>query len=382
MKKICAITTIDITMLSFVVEAMRALQQQGDVEVTLACSMSDEFYCKYKSEFNCVNISMNRGVSIRDFVKSTYAFYKLFKKENFDLVQYATPNASLYASIAANMAGIKKRLYCQWGIRYVGFQGRSRTLFKILERLTCQLSTHICSASQKNLDFAVSENLYRANKAQIIGNGGTIGVDPVEFDISKRGELKQAVLEQYPMLKGKTVFGFVGRMDRDKGVNELFDAFLSAAKENKNIALLMIGPMDKSDGIDEALLTQAKSSKQIVFTGFTKEVAKYMSAMDVLIHPSYREGFSMVIQQAMFMGVAILTTNIPGPSEVVEYDISGILVPVKDSMHLAKSICLLASDKNRRASLADAGFKRASKLFTRKRMLDLTVQHRIQIINI
>lgn len=148
MKKICAITTIDLTMSSFVVEAMRALQQQGNVEVTLACSMSDEFYSKFKDEFNCVNIPMSRGVSIGDAIKSTYVFYKLFKQENFDLVQYATPNASLYASIAANIAGIKKRLYCQWGIRYVGFQGRSWILFKVLEKLTCRLSTHICPASQ------------------------------------------------------------------------------------------------------------------------------------------------------------------------------------------------------------------------------------------
>lgn len=381
MKKICAITTIDMTLSSFVVDAMRALQQHEDVEVTLACSMSDDFYERHKDEFHCVNIPMCRGVNPLDIVKSTYAFYKLFKKEKFDYIQYATPNASLYASIAAKLVGVKKRVYCQWGIRYVGFQGRSRWLFKQLEKIICKLSTHVRSASQKNLDFAVSEGLYKAEKAGIIGNGGTIGVDNKQYDIAKKTELKASVLEQYPILNDKTVFGFVGRMDKDKGVNELFRAFFNVASNNPNMALLMIGPMDKADGINEALLKQAKESEQIIFSGYTKEVPKYMAAMDVLIHPSYREGFSMVIQQTMFMGVAILTTDIPGPSEVIEAGVSGLLVPARESVELTEKIEQLANDKVLRASLAEEGYFRASKLFNRQRMIELTVKDRIQILN-
>ena len=378
MKKVCAISTIDMTMSSFVVDAMCALQQQEDVKITLACSMSDAFYEKYKGVFHCVDIPMSRGVNLLDIVKSTYAFYKLFKKEK---LQYATPNASLYASMAATFAGVKKRVYCQWGIRYVGFQGKSRWLFKQLEKLICRLSTHIRSASQKNLDFAVNEGLYKVEKASIIGNGGTIGVDSRLYDITKRVELNSIVLEQYPSLKGKTVFGFVGRMDRDKGVNELFDAFLKIAIRDTNIALLMIGPMDKADGIDENLLKQAKASQQIVFTGYTNEVFKYMAAMDVLVHPSYREGFSMVIQQAMFMGVTILTTDIPGPSEVIEAGVSGLLVPARESDMLTEKMKILAKNCYLREKLARAGYERATKLFNRQRMIELTVKDRIQILN-
>lgn len=381
MKKICAITTVDMTMSSFVVDAMRALQQQEDVEVTLACSMSDAFYEKYREEFNCVNIPMNRGVNILDIIRSTYGFYKLFKKENFYYVQYATPNASLYASMAATLAGVKKRVYCQWGIRYVGFQGCTRWLFKQFEKITCKLSTHVRSASQKNLEFAVSEGHYKAKKAGIIGDGGTVGVDSKQYDITKRSILSSLVLDQYPLLKGKTVFGFVGRMDRDKGVNELFEAFLSMISKDKNIALLIIGPMDKADGIDENLFKHAKESSQIIFTGYTNEVPKYMAAMDVLVHPSYREGFSMVIRQAMFMGVAILTTDIPGPSEVIEAGISGLLVPPRESVGLTEKMELLTSNSTLRNELATAGYERAAKLFNRQRMIELTVKDRVRILN-
>ena len=159
MKKLCAITTVDITLSSFVVDAMRKLKKEG-YDITLISSMSEEFFNKHKNEFHCINLQMSRGTNPIEMLKSIWAFYKIFRREQFDYIQYATPNASLYASVAAFMVGCPIRVYCQWGIRYVGFEGMKRKFFKVLEVLTCKLSTHIRPASQKNLLFAVSEGHY------------------------------------------------------------------------------------------------------------------------------------------------------------------------------------------------------------------------------
>ena len=342
--------------------------------------MSEDFFNKYKNEFHCINLQMSRGTNLIEMLKSIWAFYKIFRLERFDYIQYATPNASLYASIAAFMVGCPLRVYCQWGIRYVGFEGMKRKFFKALEVLTCKLSTHIRPASQKNLLFAVAEGHYPEKKASIIGAGGTIGVDFKMFDKSKKETFKVAVIERYPMLKDRFVFGFVGRMDRDKGANELFTSFLKLHQKYPTIGLLFIGPEDKISGIDMSIYQAVRNSGAAVFTGFTNEVPKYISALDVLVHPSYREGFSMVIQQAMAMEIAVVTTNIPGPSEVIEENVSGLLAEAKDSESLSRAMERLLQDDVLRNSMAREGYNRAQKLFERGHMLELTCTDRKRIL--
>lgn len=376
-KKICAISTVEITMNSFIIPAMRVMKEHG-YDVTLVCNMSEEFYQKNSEEFHCINIPMKRGVSLTDLIKVPFVFKNLFKKEKFDYVQYATPNASLYASIGAMMARVSKRVYCQWGIRYVGNEGVMRRLLKFFEKITCMCSTHIRPASWKNLDFAVEEGLYEREKAAAIGDGGTIGIDLKQFDISKKGDLKQSVQEQYPQLEGKTVFGFVGRMNRDKGVFELLEAFMRLNKKYSNIALLLIGDME---GEPLEHLKNYKENPCIVNTGWTNEVPKYISALDVLVHPSYREGFSMVIQQAMAMEISVVTTNIPGPSEVIEKDVTGVLAEPRDVDTLYDAMVWMVEHPEQRVAMGKAGRVRCEKHFTRERMLQLTLEDRESIIN-
>lgn len=373
MKKLCAITTIDTTMSAFVVDAMRELVQQG-YEVTLVCSMSEKFMSRHSGEFRCVHLPMARGISLKGLFQSTYFFYRLFKREKFDYIQYATPNASLYASIAAYCARIPKRVYCQWGIRYTGTSGVLRRLLKLLEKLTCRLSTHVRAASRKNLDYAVEEGLYKEEKAAIIGNGGTIGVDFSRFDIGRKPEFRDAVLQEYPILQGKTVFCFVGRIQRDKGFWELLAAFGAIFRGCADTALLVIGDRDGKS------TDSAPACSNIVFTGYTPDVHKYISVADILVHPSYREGFSMVIQQGMAMGLPVITTDIPGPSEVIEDQVSGLLVPPKNAICLFEAMLWLLHHPPLRLQMGTAGYQRAKRLFNRSRMLELTLRDRISII--
>jgi glycosyltransferase involved in cell wall biosynthesis len=94
-----------------------------------------------------------------------------------------------------------------------------------------------------------------------------------------------------------------------------------------------------------------------------------MAMFDVLVHPSYREGFGKVLQEAMGMKVPVITTNIPGPSEVIENNVSGILANVKDSSDLADKMLLLCNDSSLRSSFAEEGYKRAKTYFDRPIML-------------
>ena len=378
-KKFCAIATIEGTMNSFIIPAMEYFVEQG-YDVTLVCTMSEDFIKKNSGKFHCVNIPMKRGIAISDMIKMPWKFWRLFRKEKFDYVQYATTNASFYACVPAKLCGIKTRVYCQWGLLYVGYEGLKRKAFKWVEKFLCSTATHITVASKKNLEYAVAEGLMPASKATVIGDGGTVGVDLSLFNVEKRDDYKAEVLNEHPELKDRLVYGYVGRIETDKGISELLEAFLSL--KNENHALLLIGAFDELRcNIKPELIAQAKATSRVVFHGFTKEVPKYMSVMDILVHPTYREGFSMVIQQAMAMRCAIITTNVPGPSEVIEEGVSGLLVPDHSAKDLANAMIQLADDEAQRTSFAKAGLERVRKLFNRQRMLELTYQDRLKMMN-
>lgn len=375
-KKICCITTIGLSTNLFVADAMYQFVERG-YEVTIVCADTETVRKIWGNAFRYVDIPMKRGMSLKDLLLAPFRFRALFKREKYDLIQYTTPNASLYASLGAWMAGAPVRLYCQWGLRYVGASGVMRRGFKALEHLTCALSTDISCASRKNLEYAVAEGLFKPEKASIIGDGGTIGVDLHKYDLSRKAEYKEAVLERYPVLRDKFVICSVGRLSRDKGSFELLAAFARLAKEREDVALVMVGKTE--GGIPERLMPVTRHDR-VVFTGFTNEVHKYMAACDVMAHPSYREGFSMVIQEAMAMSIAVVTTDIPGPSEVIEDGVTGILVQPRDANSLYVGLKDMLSDTERMRRMGAAGRLRCEKLFNRERMLALTYEHRIGLM--
>ena len=314
-----------------------------------------------------------------DCIKMPLALYRLFKTNKYDIVQYATPNAALYSSIGALFANISKRVYCQWGIRYVGKSGIMRRLLKLMEHLTCRLSTHIRPASWKNLDFAVQEGLYDRKKASVIGDGGTVGVDLNKYDLEKKFEYKTEIFQQYPTLFGKYIYCFVGRFSIDKGCNELLNAFKRLLKIRRDIVLFLVGDF-------EVELTENNhwiydSSNVVMTAKDVPDVYKYLAVSDVLVHPSYREGFSMVIQEAMAMGLPVITTDIPGPSEVIENEKTGLLAVARDEESLYNCMIWMLEHQHEGKMMGLAGRKRCEEKFNRNRMIKLTLEDRNQILD-
>lgn len=330
MKKICFVTTVAVTLEMFVVSVAEYLHNSGEFEVSFICKEDDEFAQKLPPYIHFIPVTMSRGVNLQG-IKAIRQLTEIFKKEKFDIVQYSTPNASLYASIAAKRAKIPVRIYAQWGMRYVGFSGIVRTIFKMLEKVVCINSTYVRAVSPKNKEFSVKEKLYKSDKAVVLGRGGTIGIDLDEYPLNKKAEWRKTIREKYGISEG-FVFGFTGRLSRDKGGNELLSAFRGLLDKNSNIALLVVGQDESGNDMDCELKKWAQSSEKVVFTGSIKkkDMPMYYSAMDALVHPTYREGFGMVIQEAAAMEVAVLTTDIPGASEVLENGKSCILCKPRD----------------------------------------------------
>ena len=381
--KIGVLTTISKTMDWFIVPSMRNLSQNG-YDVTLISNMEDGFKERNSDFAKCIHLPMSRGASIKDIFKSIPKLVKIFKQEKFDVIYYMTPNASMYASIAGALAGVKIRIYNQCGIRYVTLTGLKRFVFKMVEKITCMFSTHVKAVSFKNKDFAISEGLCRQNKISVVGIGGTIGVEINLCCAFDKEKIKAQYRENCNVPNDAFVYGYVGRINKDKGINELIEAFKDVFQKVNNAYLVLVGMLDDANPIDEENLEFARTCTNIVMTGNVpaNEVYYYMSMFDVLTHPTYREGFGKVLQEAMGVGVPIITTNVPGPSEVIEDNISGILCNAQDSRDLKEKMILIYENEEMRNNFAKAGFERAKKFFDRPIMLNNILNDMNEIMNV
>lgn len=379
MKKICYITTVSMTLNAFVLKSAEYIHNHTDWDITFICSEDAEFASRLPSYIHFHPIHMKRGISLSG-IKAMIQMKRLFTKEKYDLIQYSTPNASLYASLAGKMARVPVRLYCQWGIAYVGFSGIKRCIFKCIEKLVCTLSTHIEPDSKSNLKFAHNEGLYPESKGSVIGNGSACGVDFNKFDISHKDAYRSLMRNQLGIPENAFVFGFVGRITKDKGVNELLTVFKSKFEHIDNTYLLLVGPSENDATVNVLLYEWAQKSSKVVFTGFTNEVEKYLSIMDVYILPSYREGFGMGVIEAEAMGVPVIVTDIPGPIDAMINQKTGIVIKKADNNSLFEAMKSMLDNRAKLEDYSKEAYIFAKSKFEQSVFFELMLKDRMKLI--
>ena len=373
--KICVIATVYQSMDWFIVDSMRHLAQNG-YDVTLVCNMTEEFIAQNSDFATCVHLPMKRGASIKEIFVNVKALRRLFKKEKYDVIYYTSPNAAMYAAIAGKQAKIKTRINSQCGMRYVAFKGIKRFIFKMVEKLTCKYSTHVRAQSPLNMQLAIDEGICSKEKISVVGIGGTTGVDIKACDSFDRLATRNKIRDAYLIPHNALVYGFVGRLNKDKGINELLEAFYGVGSKLENAYLMLVGGWDDVNPMSKENAEKLKKHSNIITTGNIPrdKVYEYMSAFDVLVHPTYREGFGKVLQEAMGMRLPIITTDIPGPKEVVGFGEYGILVPPQTVDELATAMEHIADDYELREKLAEKGRARAEKYFDRPIMINNVLQ--------
>ena len=380
MYKICFVTTVSITLKSFVLELAKAMHETGDFEVHFVCDYDADFEKMLPDYIHYKPISMKRGISF-DGIKAIVEMRKYFKREKFHLVQYSTPNASCYASIAAKLAGVPCRLYCQWGIAYVGFQGIKRNIFKQIEKLVCKCSTQIEPDSFGNLNFSHSEKLYSSDKSCVIWNGSASGVDLKKFDISQKSKWRDEIRQKYGIPQTAFVYTFIGRITRDKGINELFEASKSALESHKDIYILLVGNVEKCESVNAELYQWSQEEARIIYCGYTNEVEKYLAASDVYLLPSYREGFGSAVVEAEAMGVPVIVSDIPGPTDAMIHGMTGLLTPKADSEKLRNNMLHLYDNRELCAEYGKKGEHFARTSFEQRELFQKIMDDRRSLIN-
>ena len=383
-KRICICTTLWSSINNWIIPFLNEYNKRG-IDVTIVCNMDEEFEHGLKEHYPFVHthpMDFPRGINFWGSLKSICKLYLLFKKERFDLVQYSTPNASMYGAVAAKMAHIPVRLYCQWGMVYVTMTGLKRKVFENIERMVCRFSTNVQPDSKGNLDFCRANGLYDEKKSCVIWNGSAKGLNLEAYDITKKEEYAREIKRQYGIPEGVPVVGFVGRLGREKGCNELFRAFQRVKEQFPTAKLLFVGPIEKQETIEPDMLHYFQTCNDIIKTNRVNHVEKYTSVMDVYVLPSYREGFGMGVVEASAMGVPVVVTKYPGPSSAMEEGVSGYSVPVKDVEQLTEYILKFLCNPMSAKEMGLQGRKWVEERFDQKVFIEKYMQNRMELLGI
>lgn len=256
---------------------------------------------------------------------------------------------------AAKLAGVPLRLHTVAGLPLLETSGLKRTILDFVEKLTYRFATRLYPNSfglQKiilELDYASPEKL------KVLGKGSSNGIDTTYFDPSQySSEFKVELRKNLNIPQEDLVYIFVGRLVKEKGINELVAAFTEIHKKTPSVSLLLVGPFEQDlDPVSELTLDLIQNHPKIFTTGYQVDVRPYFAISNVLTFPSYREGFPNVVMQANAMNLPAIVSDINGCNEIVENDTNGIIIPVKDAQALEAVMFTLYSRPETREQLSE-----------------------------
>lgn len=380
-KKICFCTTIGST-IGFVTELSKYLVEHENYDVTWIAGDDERLHQYVNEHIHFIPLRMKRGIAF-DGPLMIWKMYRIFKRERFDIVQYSTRNAGTYASIAAWMAGIKVRLYCQWGMMFIALRGVKRALLKLDEKLIVSLSTVVESESFSMYETAIKHGIYKPNKASVIWNGSACGVNLERYIMANKETWRNEVRQELGIGEDARVFGYCGRITRDKGLNELFAAFKKIIEDTDrkaDVYLMIIGRDDHSETIDPNLFAWAKSSPFVMFTGYTNNVPRYYSALDVFTSLSYREGFGLVVIEAAAMGVPGIVSDALGQRDTIEHMITGYLVHTYSVDDVVQAMSYFIDHPEKAVEMGNRARVVVEEKYEQKELLRQLADHRNQLI--
>ena len=332
-KKIIRMTTIPGSMRGLLQNQLKFMSENG-YEV-IALSSDDECFDSMlheQGDIRGIRVNMERHTSPLRDLKALIRIYKIFRKEKPFIVHTHTPKAGLLGMLAGKLARVPHRLHTTAGLPLLVYSGLYRKVLNAMERLTNACATQVFPNSFNMMKIMEDLKLCKPKKMKVIGNGSSNGIDTEHFSVKKTVEDtvkdRDAWRRELGLKDDDFAFVFVGRVVKDKGINELVNCMRRLLQQYNNCRLITVGRYESNlDPIDPENVEFFKSNESAIFMGWQKDVRPFLMAADALVFPSYREGFPNVVMQAGAMGLPAIVTDINGCNEIIEEGKNGRIIP-------------------------------------------------------
>lgn len=273
-------------------------------------------------------VPMQRHISLLSDLRSLWQMWRLMRRERPDMVHSMTPKAGLMCMLAAWLTRVPRRVHTFTGLVWPTSTGLKRRVLMATDWLTCACATHVIPEGEGVKNDLLSHHITR-KPLKVLGYGNVMGINLHDYDP-----------DQYPrdQHQGFT-FVFVGRIVRDKGINELVAAFDRLHREHYDVRLVLVGPReDNLDPVKPQTLDRINRGDGIEAVGRQPDVRPYYAAADAFVFPSYREGFPNVVIEAGAMGLPSIVTDINGSREIIIDGQNGVIVPPRDQEALYQAM--------------------------------------------
>jgi len=301
---------------------------------------------KIKEGIRVIPLEMTRKITPFKDMWSLLSMIKILKREKPDVVHSHTPKAGTISMLASIICGIPNRIHTVAGLPLIEATGIKKKLLFFIEWLTYKCSTKVYVIS-KNLRKYILKNInINPKKISVIGFGSSNGVDIKYYNKNNKIKILANSIQNKYNLINKFTFIFVGRVVKDKGIDELLKAFVKLNSKFSDTRLLIVGRQENDlNPISDKSKEILRLNKNIINLGFKKDIRPFLKAAHCLVLPSYREGFPQVILQAGCMEIPSIVSNIHGCNEIIKNKINGLLVQPKNTNSLYFAMKKIFSDK-------------------------------------
>lgn len=301
-----------------------------------------------KDGFRTIAVPMERHISLLKDLKSLFLMVRVLCQEKPYIVHSLTPKAGLISMIAAKLTGVPIRIHTFTGLVWPTAEGVKRKVLMFTDWLTCACATHINPEGQGVLNDLQTH--ITKKQMRVLGYGNVRGVD---MNYWRRENANEDLLKSIKD-DSRFTFLFVGRIVKDKGINELVEAFMRV-QEKANARLFLVGRFeDNLDPVSDETRKRIEECNAIICPGpqCGTDLLSYYAASDCFVFPSYREGFPNTVLEAGAMELPSIVTDINGSREIIVNGKNGIIIPSKDADALANEMTHVLEDKAMRTNMA------------------------------
>lgn len=357
-KRICFVVAIAGTAQSFLRDHIKTLRE--DYDVYLAGNIKDAKEIEMLDLTGWKQIDIKRPISLFNDLKAVLQLASYFKQVKFDVVHSVTPKAGLVCALAGFLVRVPIRIHIFTGQVWATRKGGMRFMLKSLDRLMAKLNTHILVDGNSQKNYLVENGVFKAEKANVLGDGSISGVNMERFTPSV--DIRMAVRKELSITDNKVVFVFMGRLNHDKGLHELLSAFNRLVETNKNTFLLLFG-YDEENVAATFGLYKNLTKDNLLYYGATREPQRMLQAGDIFVLPTYREGFGSSVIEAACLGLPTITSDAYGVLDASVPGETGLQCKIGDVESLYVCMKELVDDAEKRNAFGEAGRKRVQEKF-------------------
>ena len=367
--RVAHVTTVDLSLRYLLLNQLERIRDEGYDVVGISAAGPDVATVEAHGIPHFAVPMTRRFTPLAD-LRALWALTRLMRRERFDVVHTHTPKAGLLGQLAARLSGVPVVVNTLHGFYFhEGTKPLPRRFYIWMERIAARCSDTILSQNKEDIATAIDEGIAPPELLKWLGNG----IDIARFDRRRLSDDRlEALSKSVGIDRAGPVVGFVGRLVEEKGILDLLQAAKSVASAIPKVQFLIVGPYDeeKPDALRPDVAERYGVSDRCRFLGMRQDMPELYALMDVLVLPSYREGFPRAPMEASAMGVPAVVTDIRGCREAVDPGVNGLLFPVGNADALARSLIELLSDDERRSRMGAAGRAMAEERFDEQKVFE------------